>query len=187
MFDSPQDPQFGQRLDIDATVDAYLGAGVPPSKYVMGLPLYGAGWSGVAEVNEGLYQSSTGPSAVLLATGTGDCPNPSLPSPGCDTLLTPGLATYSTLSTLTSNGYSLYLDPKRIAASLYNPTTETFFTFDNPFTATLKMVYVDLKAPGGLGGAFVWALKDDDANGTMVKTMAAGLGAGDTLARYLGW
>jgi chitinase len=27
-----------------------------------------------------------------------------------------------------------------------------------------------------LGGAYVWALKDDDANGTMVKTLAAGLG-----------
>jgi hypothetical protein len=25
----------------------------------------------------------------------------------------------------------------------------------------------------GLGGAFVWAVKDDDANGTMVKMMAA--------------
>jgi chitinase len=185
LFDSSQDPLFGQGLYIDATVDAYLQAGVPPRKYVMGLPLYGPGWSGVADVNEGLYQSSTGPSPVLLATGTGDCPNPSLPSPGCDTLLTPGLATYSTLSTLTSNGYSLYLDPIRIAASLYSPATETFFSFDNPFTAALKMVYVDLKVPGGLGGAFVWALKDDDANGTMVKTMAAGLGAGDTLARNL--
>jgi len=28
---------------------------------------------------------------------------------------------------------------------------------------------------GGLGGAFVWALKDDDAGGTIVKAMAAGL------------
>jgi len=30
--------------------------------------------------------------------------------------------------------------------------------------------------PGGLGGAFVWAVKDDDAKGTMVKTLASGLG-----------
>lgn len=33
------------------------------------------------------------------------------------------------------------------------------------------MLYVNTKA-GGLGGAYVWALKDDDPNGTMVKTMA---------------
>jgi len=37
------------------------------------------------------------------------------------------------------------------------------------------MGYVNLRAPGGLGGAFVWALKDDDANGSIVKTIAAGL------------
>jgi chitinase len=182
LFDSEQDPEFGQGLDIDATVDAYLKAGVPPSKYVMGLPLYGVGWTGVAEVNHGLYESSTGPSAVLLANGTGECPDLSGATPGCDTLLTAGLLTYSTLSTLTSNGYSLHFDPKRVAVSLYNPATETFFSFDNPFTATLKMAYVQLKAPGGLGGAFVWALKDDDANGTMVKTMAAGLKAAPWLA-----
>jgi len=39
----------------------------------------------------------------------------------------------------------------------------------------LKTAYVRLREPGGLGGAFVWALKDDDANGTIVRTMGAGL------------
>jgi chitinase len=38
------------------------------------------------------------------------------------------------------------------------------------------MVYINNRVPGGLGGAYVWALKDDDVDGTMVKTMAAGLG-----------
>jgi chitinase len=38
------------------------------------------------------------------------------------------------------------------------------------------MIYIDIKVPGGLGGAYVWALKDDDANGTMVKTMAKVIG-----------
>jgi len=33
-----------------------------------------------------------------------------------------------------------------------------------------------VKVPRGLGGAYVWAIKDDDANGTMVKTMAQWLG-----------
>lgn len=178
LFDSPQDPLFGQDLDINDTVNAYLKAGVPPSKYTMGLPLYGAGWTGAPNVNHGLYQNSTGPSPVLLANGTGLCPDDSGNTPGCDTLLTPGLSTYSTLSTLTSNGYSNYFDPLRVATSLYDPTGGTFYTYDDPFTVTLKMIYINLKVPGGLGGAYVWALKDDDANGTMVKTMAAGLGVG---------
>jgi chitinase len=176
LFDSRQDPLFGQNLDINDTVDAYLKAGVPPSKYTMGLPLYAAGWTGAPNVNHGLYQNSTGPSPVLLANGTGLCTDLSGNTPGCDTLLTPGLLTYSTLSTLTSNGYKNHFDPQRIAVSLYDRTSGTFYTYDDPATAFLKMIYLDLKVPGGLGGAYVWAVKDDDANGTMVKTMAAGLG-----------
>lgn len=176
LFDSRQDPLLGQNLDIDATVNAYLKAGVPPSKYTMGLPLYGAGWTGVPKANHGLYQNSTGPSPVLLSTGTAPCPDLSGNTPGCDPLLTPGTATYGTLANLTANGYSPWLDLSRVAASLYDPTSETFYTYDDPDSAFLKMLYVDVKVPGGLGGAYVWALKDDDANGTMVKTMAKGLG-----------
>ncbi|MGB6801612.1 MAG: glycosyl hydrolase family 18 protein, partial [Candidatus Sulfotelmatobacter sp.] len=176
LFDSPQDPLFGQDLDINDTVNAYLKAGVPPHKYTMGMPLYGAGWTGAPNKNHGLYQNSTGPSPVLLANGTAACTDLSGNTAGCDTLLTPGLLTYSTLSTLTSNGYSNYFDPRRVAVSLFDPTSGTFYTYDDPFSVFLKTIYINLKVPGGLGGAYVWALKDDDANGTMVKTLAAGLG-----------
>ena len=169
LYDSTQDPEFGQDLDINDTVTAYLEAGVPPSKYTMGVPLYGAGWTGVSDVDHGMYQNSTGPSPVPLANGTGLCPDLSGNTPGCDPLLTPGLAAYSTLVNLMANGYSAYFDPQRIAEWLYDPTLGTFYTFDNPSTARLKMAYINDK---GLGGAYVWALKDDDANGTMVKTMA---------------
>ncbi len=173
LLDSKSNPNFGQGLDITSTVDAYLSAGVPAHKFLLGLPLYGPGWTGVPKTNNGLYQSSTGPSPVLNANGVGLCPSITLPSPGCDTLLTPGLATYSTLSTLTANGYKHHFDTQRLAAWLYNPVTGTFYTYDNPGTAFLKMLYIGQRQ---LGGAFVWALKDDDANGTMVKAMAIGLG-----------
>jgi chitinase len=176
LFDSKKDPLFGQGLDIDDTVNAYLKAGVPPRKYTMGLPLYGAGWTGVPQINHGLYQNSTGPSPVQLANGTGLCTDSSGNTPGCDTLLTPGLATYSTLANMTGKGYNVHFDPNRIAVTLFDPSQGNFYTYDNPATAYLKMLYIDTKVPGGLGGAYVWAVKDDDANGTMVKTMASGLG-----------
>ena len=176
LFDSAQDPLFGQDLYIDATVDAYLKAGVPPRKYTMGLPLYGAGWTGVPNVNHGLYQDSTGPSPVLLSNGSGLCPDTSGNTAGCDLLLTPGLATYATLANLPANGYTRFFDRRRIAVTLYNPNSATFYTYDDPTTALLKMLYIDAKVPGGLGGAYVWAVKDDDANGTVVKTMSTGLG-----------
>jgi chitinase len=176
LLDSRQDPLYGQDLDINDTVDAYLKAGVPARKYTMGLPLYGAGWTGVPNVNHGLYQESTGPSPVLTANGQGLCPDTSGATAGCDLLLTPGVATYATLANLPANGYTRTFDGRRIAVSLYDPLSATFYTYDDPQTAFLKMLYIDMKVPGGLGGAYVWALKDDDANGTMVKTMATGLG-----------
>jgi chitinase len=160
LLDDRQDPLQGQGLDIDATVDAYLKAGVPPRKYTMGLPLYGAGWTGVPDLNHGLYQNSTGPSPV----------------PPGDVLATPGLATYATLANAKANGYTWTFDARRIAVSLYDASSQTFYSYDDPNSAVLKMLYVEAKVPGGLGGAYVWALKDDDANGTMVKTMANVLG-----------
>jgi len=158
LFDSSKNPEHGQGLAIESTVDAYLRAGVPAKKFVLGIPLYGAGWKGVPAANNGLYQSATGPAD----------------SPEGDTLGTNGVATYRTLSTLT--GYTKSFDWSRIAVSIYDPANQTFWTFDDPDIASLKMAYLNLRAPGGLGGAFVWALKDDDANGTMVKTMAPWLG-----------
>ena len=158
LFDSRQDPNYGQGLDIEDTIAAYLKAGVPGKKIVLGVPLYGAGWQGVPGANNGLYQPSTGPAT----------------SPPGDTLATDGVATYNTLQGLP--GFTKTFDWRRIAISLYNPSTLTFWTYDDPSTARLKMAYIWLRVPGGLGGAFAWALKDDDPNGTMMKTMATGLG-----------
>jgi len=31
-------------------------------------------------------------------------------------------------------------DPQRVAVWLYNPETQTFYTYDDPFTAMLKMM-----------------------------------------------
>jgi chitinase len=158
VFDSPRDPDYGQGLDIEDTISAYLKAGVPGKKIVLGVPLYGAGWQGVPGTNNGLYQTSTGPAA----------------SPTGDTLATDGVATYNTLQGLP--GFTKTFDWRCWAISIYNPSTQTFWTYDDPTTARLKMSYIQLRVPGGLGGAFAWALKDDDPNGTMMKTMATGLG-----------
>jgi chitinase len=158
LFDSRQDPNFGQGLYVDAVVTAYLKAGVPARQLVLGVPLYGYGWIGVPDASNGLYQTSTGPA----------------PSPTGDSLETPGVATFLTLQSLT--GFDHHYDPIRIAQWIYDPATLTFWTYDNPSIAWAKALYVDFRVPGGLGGAMFWAFKDDDTNGTMVKTLAQGLG-----------
>jgi chitinase len=158
LFDAKKDPSFGQGLFVEAVIEAYLDAGVPARKLVLGVPLYGYGWMGVPPKNAGLYQDASGPATF----------------PPGDPLITDGVATFSTLSGLP--GFNHYFDSKRIAQWIYSPTTQVFWSFDDPVTVTAKMVYVQARVPGGLGGAYVWAVKDDDANGTMMKTMAAGLG-----------
>ena len=157
LFDDKQDPVRDQNFYIDYTISAYLEAGVPPSKLLLGIPIYARGWTGVPSANNGLYEASTGPA----------------PFPRADYLQTDGVITYLTVTGLT--GFTRYLDHKRIAVWLYDPNTQTFWSYDDPVTVWLKTAYVRTRVEGGLGGTFVWALKDDDANGTIVKTMAAGL------------
>ena len=157
LFDDKQDPVRDENFYIDYTIGAYLEAGVPASKLVLGIPIYARGWTGVPSANNGLYQTSTGPA----------------PFPPADYLQTPGVITYLTLTGL--SGFTRYFDHKRFAVWLYDPNSQTFWSYDDPVTVWLKTAYVRTRVEGGLGGTFVWALKDDDTNGTIVKTMAAGL------------
>jgi chitinase len=88
LFDSPQDPDLADNFNIDYTISAYLQAGVPARKLVLGIPLYGRGWTGVPSTHHGLYQTSTAAAPFELA----------------DFLQTPGVETYLTLSTATAAG-----------------------------------------------------------------------------------
>jgi chitinase len=175
LYDTDADPVNADARYIDATVRAYLQAGVPAAKYTMGLPLYAVGWRGVPNENHGLYQNVTGPSPVLLADGSGLCPDPDKAhaSPACDTILTPGFSTYSTIESLTNKyGYAPWYDSVRVGATLYNPSTGIFYTYDDSAAVAAKTAYIKKKK---LGGAYVWALNDDDANGSLTKAIATGL------------
>ena len=175
LYDTTADPVYSDERYIDATVRAYRHAGVPAAKYTMGLPLYAVGWTGVANVNHGLYQNAAAPAPVPLADGSGLCLNTdkATASPGCDTVLTAGFATYSTIENLTNKyGYTAWHDSARVGGTLYNPATGTFYTYDNPASVAAKTAYIKKKK---LGGTYVWALNDDDTNGSLTKAIAAGL------------
>lgn len=158
LFDSKQDPDRSSNFYIEYTIEAYLDAGVPAQKIILGVPFYGYGRTQVADEDHGRYQA-----AGALA-----------PSPSGDSLATAGVATFSTISHLT--GFTRFFDPQTLAPWLYSSESGTFWTYDDPISVAFKMLYVGRRVPGGLGGAFFWAFKDDDANGTLAKTMASELG-----------
>jgi chitinase len=109
-----------------------------------------------------------------MENGLGVCPKAdrTAPSPGCDTLLTPGFLTYATIEKLIDkNGYTAWYDEARDGATLYNPASGIFYTYDNATAVAAKMAYIKKNK---LGGAYVWALNDDPA-GSMTKAIGAGL------------
>jgi chitinase len=160
LFDSKQDPHRSSNSYIEYTIEAYLDAGVPAQKIILGVPFYGYGWTQVADEEHGLYQA-----AGSLAA-----------SPAGDSLVTAGVATFESIEHLPQMGYTRYFDVQTLEPWLYSAESGTFWTYDDAVSVAIKMLYVNRRVPGGLGGAFFWAFKDDDANGTLAKTMATELG-----------
>jgi chitinase len=55
---------------------------------------------------------------------------------------------------------------------MFNATTNTAFSYDNAQSVQCKVNYIKQY---GLGGGYVWAVKDDDPNGDLTKDLAADL------------
>ncbi|MFN2225696.1 MAG: glycoside hydrolase family 18 protein, partial [Anaerolineae bacterium] len=144
------DPDPG--LNVHAAVRAYLAAGVPADKLVLGVPFYGRGWAGVPDVDQGLYQPVT-----HLPRGTWE----------------QGAFDYKDLARnyVDVNGYTRYWHDEAKTPWLYNPETQVFITYDDPESLALKAAYVD---EWNLGGVVFWELSADD--GSLLDTLYAGLG-----------
>jgi len=66
LFRDPEDPSKPpvDTHNADFAVQGFVAAGVPAGKIVLGVPFYGKGWTGVQDINHGLYQSASGPAKV---------------------------------------------------------------------------------------------------------------------------
>lgn len=142
---APTTPDFS----VDSSVRAWLGAGARRSQLVIGIPYYGQGWTGVTGGGNGLFQQATGPAAGTWGPGNED---------------------YKVLKTLPAKGFTVHRDVRAGFAWLFDGTT--FWTFDDPATVLQKALYIRLQ---GLGGAMVWELSGDDADGTLTKAIYLGL------------
>jgi chitinase len=130
--------------DIETAVKAYLDAGVPAEKIVLGAPLYTRAWSGVADGGDGGYaEGSSGAAPGTFEAGNYD---------------------YKDLLARVqdpSSGWQLYWDDTAQASYLYNASQDIFSSFETPTSIALKAQWAeDL----GLGGMMFWDLSNDATN-----------------------
>ena len=147
LFASPNDPSTGnvKFYNSNDAIEAFLERGVPASKLNLGIGFYGRGWTNVANVNNGLYQSGS------AAPGTYEAGN-------------------EDYKVLKDRPGTVYTDANARATWKYDGNT--FWSYDTPAMITEKMNYVKAQ---NLGGAFFWEFSGDDANGTLAKAVGNGL------------
>ncbi|MFI5186197.1 MAG: glycoside hydrolase family 18 protein [Chitinophagales bacterium] len=116
------------------SVQAFIAAGVPPSKIVMGIAFYGKGWQMQSADNNGLYRKTLKP-----ARGGG--------------------YTYLKDSLVNKNGYREYWDSVAMAPYLFNAENNIFISYDNERSVRNKCDYVKKYH---LAGAMFWEYSSDE-------------------------
>jgi chitinase len=143
--------------NVEAAIQAYLTAGVPPDKLVMGIRFVGTGWRGIADTNNGLYQADKGP-----ASGSWDTPG-SAPT---------GSFGYQDLETNYLGIYTRSWHSEAQVPWLYNASTGIMISYEDPQSLALKAKYALAKS---LRGLMIWELAADDAQHTLLNSLTASL------------
>ncbi len=152
LYSDPNRPNsFG--ASANDTVSAFLKAGVPPGKLVLGVPFYGRGWTGCGAAGNGLAQACKGLSEGATSAGLHEFGN------------------LEKQRWIGGNGFVRYWDDVAKVPWLYNKMTGTFITYEDPESISYKADYVKAK---GLGGAVVWEVSQD-FNGTLLKKLTQAL------------
>jgi len=167
LYSDSQDPN--QQLTVDSAIVGFLEAGIPASKLTLGLGFYGHSWQTLSGTNNGLYQTC-GPQFDLA--NPRPCPAPKGDSfdalwtdPCGSTSLSGvwswmGLRTSGVLQSATEAGSGwerTWREPGKVP-TLWNPTTKTFISYDDPSSIAAKVNYAK---ETGLGGLMVWELSQD--------------------------
>lgn len=126
-------------FNVEAGVNGHLNAGVPASKLVLGLPFYGRGWSGCTNSGSGQYQSCSS-----LPQGTWEA----------------GVFDFTDLENqyINKSGYTRYWNDTAKVPFLWNPSTQTFISYDDVESIGYKTSFLKSK---GLAGAMFWELSAD--------------------------
>ncbi len=149
LFASATDPDARAAThNAAAAVQAYLAAGVPARKLVLGAALYGRGWQGVPAKNDGLYQPDSGPAQGTYAAD--------------------GVFSYPDLVQHYLPTYTRHFQPDAQVPWLYNPATRIFISYEDPESLGLK---ADYAVGQNLAGMMFWELSLDDAQHSLVSAL----------------
>lgn len=156
LYDSPRDPRDeAVRLaqSVNGSVEAYLDAGVAAQQIVIGIPFYGQAWQDVRPNDYfGLFTSNSG---VPVNTRDG------------------GLLYYSDITTfLNDSDWVRFFDPESQVPWMYSERRNVALSYEDERSIQAKAQYVLSRQ---LGGLFAWELSFDDANHTLIDTMASAL------------
>ena len=139
--------KFGGASDrtADAAVKQYLAAGVPAEKIVLGVPFYGRAFAGVTAKNQGIDQ----PYEKFQ-----------------------DFYSYDDLvrKFIGKQGYVRYWDAEADAPYLWNASTRSFISYEDPQSLAVKVCYAREKR---LGGMMFWELKLD-RNDALLDVIAGG-------------
>jgi len=137
-----------RRVNIDATMRAFLDAGVPGGKLLVGIPFYGHAYGSVPNVRAGLFQNGTD-KPLGWREGDGD---------------------WKVLAQtrLKDTRYVRYWEPQARVPWLFDPTSGTWVSYDDPQSVGEKVRYV---REHGLGGVVIWELGGDD--GSLMRAITA--------------
>jgi chitinase len=149
LFGSPRDPDPTSRESYngDAAVRAYLAAGVPAEKIVLGIPFYGRAWQGVE--SDGLFREAIGP------------------APGQDE---PGYMSYTEIAQGALKTFQRRWEADAKVPWLYDAETGVFIAYEDAESIEWKVRYIREQS---LGGAMVWELGLD--GGLLLGPLGDGL------------
>ncbi|PPK63613.1 glycoside hydrolase family 18 protein [Actinokineospora auranticolor] len=140
------DPTPAPGYSTEVTIDSYLSRGAPRNKLVLGVPFFGRGWTGVTNANRGLFQKATAAAPGKWEAGGED---------------------YKELKAkVGKDGFKIYRDDRAGFSWIFNGTT--FWTYDDPTEMRRKARYIKDRC---LGGAMIWSLDADTADGELIKSL----------------
>jgi len=156
--DDPGDPEIAEKYTVDHVIQGYLAGGVDPAKLVMGLPIYGRAWGGVAEGGTGgLFQPASSVPAGTWDDGTSG-------ATGVSDFDAAGTGRDGILQLLQSGEYTRYWDDVSKVPYLHSPSRfgGHFISYDDQESIQYKLDYLrDL----GLGGVMYWEITGDRGQG----------------------